>query len=266
MSDADFEKRRIEQAEALWKRVAPRTTGASVTTPDFYLYGTVAEDRLKMLGDAAQAQVTALASKYPLPAGQKPFRGRLIIFVTKDRFDYEEFNTVLMNNRRTPKAISGHVVINANLETAWLAMHDLGDTPSDTALTAPELLNSLIAQAWVSRDGTALPEWLRQGFGTLEAGLPKDSPWLKALPARATKAMATVTDPATLFVDGTFAPDEASDVGYLLVRFLMNQGGKERFQIALDELKKNPNAPAALQQAYGAPTAQLGQLFIRTGL
>jgi len=46
----------------------------------------------------------------------------------------------------------------------------------------------------------------------------------------------------------------------------MNQGGRERFQIALDELKKNPSAPAALQQAYGAPTAQLGQLFIRTGL
>ena len=116
MSDADFEKRRIEQAEALWKRVAPRTTAASVTTPDFYLYGTVDEDRLKQLGDAAQAQLAALAGKYPLAAGQKAFRGRLILFVTKDRFDYEEFNTVLMNNRRTPRAISGHVMINTSFE------------------------------------------------------------------------------------------------------------------------------------------------------
>jgi len=266
MSDADFEKRRIEQAEALWKRVAPRTTAASVTTPDFYLYGTVDEDRLKQLGDAAQAQLATLAGKYPLAAGQKAFRGRLILFVTKDRFDYEEFNTVLMNNRRTPRAISGHVMINTSFETAYLAMHDLGDTESDTSLTAPQLLNSLLAQAYLAREGTALPEWLRQGFGTLEAGLPNDSPWLKALPGRAAKAMATITDPATLFVDGTFAPDESGDVGYLLVRFLLGQGGKERFLIAIDELKKNPNAAAALQQAYGAPTAQLGQLFIRTGL
>ena len=157
-------------------------------------------------------------------------------------------------------------MINTSFETAYLAMHDLGDTESDTSLTAPQLLNSLLAQAYLAREGTALPEWLRQGFGTLEAGLPNDSPWLKALPGRAAKAMATITDPATLFVDGTFAPDESGDVGYLLVRFLLGQGGKERFLIAIDELKKNPNAAAALQQAYGAPTAQLGQLFIRTGL
>lgn len=264
MTDAEFEKRRIEQAAALWKRVSPRTEGVSATTDNFYLYGTVSEDRLKDLGTKAETHLAELAKKYPLPGGQKAFRGRLIIFATKDRFDYEEFNTVLMN-RRTPKVISGHSTINGNFETAYIAMHDVGDTASDSSLSAEQLMNSLISQSYLGRDGAALPDWLKQGFGMLEAGIPSDSEFIKALPSRATKAVATVDDPAKFFADGTFAPEEVGDVGYLLVRFLMTQGGPARFQTLVAELRKNPNAAQVLQQVYQTPVAQLGQLFIRTG-
>ena len=61
------------------------------------------------------------------------------MFVTNDRFDYEEFNTVL-TDRRTPKAISGHSMITANFETAYVAMHDVGDTESADSLTAIQLM------------------------------------------------------------------------------------------------------------------------------
>lgn len=265
MSDSEFETRRTEQAEALWKRVSPKTTGNAFTSPDFYFYGTVDESRLKTLADSAQSHLAQLTTKYPLPEGQKPFRGRLIVFVTKDRFDYEEFNTVLMNNRRTPKVISGHSVINAGQETAYVAMHDTGDTGADTALSATELLNSLVSQTFLTRDGAALPDWLKLGFGTLEAGIPENSAFLKSLPVRASKSLATLNDPAKLFTEGTFSPGEVGDVGYLLVRFLMNQGGPQRFQQFLTALRGNPDAAAALQQVYGSPPAQLGQLFLRSG-
>lgn len=266
MSDADFEKRRTEQAETLWKRISPKTTGSAFTSPDFYFYGTVDESRLKTLADSAQTHLAELAARYPLPAGQKAFRGRLVVFVTKDRFDYEEFNTVLMNNRRTPKTISGHSVINANQETAYVAMHDTGDTGTDTTMSASELLNSLVSQTYLTRDGTTLPDWLKQGFGTLEAGLPGDSAFIKSLPARAAKSMATVTDPAKLFTEGTFSPGEVGDVGYLLVKFLMAQGGPQRFEQFVSALRGNPDPANALQQVYSSPPAQLGQLFLRSGI
>ena len=264
MSDSEFAERRITETAAMWKQVSPRAEGNSATSANFYFYGTASEDRLKELSELAETHLGVLAKSYPLPEGQTAFRGRLAVFVTKDRFDYEEFNTVLMN-RRTPKSVSGHSVINENFATAYIAMHDVGDTESAGSLTTPQMLNSLLGQAYLTRDGATLPDWLKQGFGLLESGLELDSVYLKGVPSRAAKAVSTITDPGKLFDDGTLAPEEVGDVGYLLVRFLQSQGGPSRFQSLVGELRKNPNAARAVEQVYGTPAAQLGKLFLQSG-
>lgn len=265
MTDAEFAERRITQAAETWKRVSPGTEGISATTENFYLYGTVSEGRLQELGDAAESHLKTLTEKYPVPAGDRAFRGRLILFVTKDRFDYEEFNTVLMNGRRTPKSVSGHSVITRGFDTAYVAMHDVGDSESASALSATSLLKSLISQTYLTRDGASLPEWLKQGFGMLECGLPADSVYLKAIPGRAAKAVSTLDDAAKLFADGTFAPDEVGDVGFLLVRFLLTQGGTDRLQLLARELRSGTEARRAVQQVYNTTPAALGQAFLRSG-
>lgn len=264
MTDAEFAERRIAQTAELWKRVSPKTEGITATTNNFVLYGTVSEDRLKELGDKAESHLASLAARYELPGGEKAFRGRLAVFVTSERFDYEEFNTVLMN-RRTPKSISGHSVINANFETAYIAMHDVGDAEAADSLSANQLMNSLISQSYLTRDGSNLPDWLKQGFGMLESGIAADSPYMKALPGRAAQAVSTIDDAGKLFNDGTLAPEEVGDVGYLLVKFLISQGGPARFQQLVGELRKSPNAGQAVQQVYGSAPAALGQLFLRSG-
>lgn len=264
MSDAEFADRRITQTAELWKRVSPGTEGISATTNNFYFYGTVSEDRLKQLSGAAETHLEDMAKRYPLPAGQSAFRGRLSVFVTSERFDYEEFNTVLMD-RRTPKSVSGHSLITANFETAYVAMHDIGDTESASSLTAEQLMKSLISQSYLTRDGSTLPDWLKQGFGILESGLPGGSEFVKAIPGRAAKAVSTITDAGKMFDDGTLAPEEVGDVGYLMVKFLMAQGGQARFQQLVGELRKNPDAGRAIQLVYNTPAAQLGQLFLQSG-
>ncbi len=264
MTDAEFAERRITETAALWKRVSPRTEGAAATSTNFYFYGTVSEDRLKQLSEVAETHLAELAIQYPLPEGEPAFRGRLTVFVTKDRFDYEEFNTVLMN-RRTPKTVSGHSTITANFDTAYVAMHDVGDTESASALTTEQLMKSLLSQSYLTRDGSNLPDWLKQGFGMLESGLKSENDYVKAIPGRAAKAVSTITDPGKLFDDGTLAPEEVGEVGYLLVRFLQSQGGPARFKQLIAELRKNPNAARAVEQVYGTPVAQLGQLFLQSG-
>ena len=264
MSDTEFAERRITQTAAMWKQVSPRLEGGSATSTNFYFYGTVSDDRLKQLSQVAETQLAELAKRYPLPEGEQAFRGRLAVFVTKERFDYEEFNTLLMN-RRTPKAISGHSVVNANFETAYVAMHDVGDTDSASSLSAPQLMNSLISQAYLTRDGANLPDWLKQGFGMLECGLTSESEYAKGIPGRAAKAVSTITDAGKLFDDGTLAPDEVGDVGYLLVKFLRGQGGPARFQALVGELRKSPNTARAVEQVYNTPPAQLGNLFLQSG-
>lgn len=265
MSDSDFADRRIEQAATIWKSVSPRTEGSTVTTANFHLYGSVPEDRLQALGAIAEEHVASLTSRYGLPGGEKAWRGRLIVFVTKDRFDYQEFNTVL-NNRRTPRSVSGHAFVNASFESAYVAMHDVGDEISADAVDSATLLRSLISQSFVGRDGATLPDWLMQGFGLLESGLDPASEFAKGIPERARESFATLTDPAKLFSTGTFAPDEVGDAGYLLVRFLLSRGGPSRFRTFVGELRTTPNPDQALQKVYGQSAGQLAQAFAASGI
>ena len=263
MTDDEFAARRITETAALWIRISPKTEGVSATSTNFYFYGTVSENRLKQLSDVSELHLAELAKRYPLPDGEQAFRGRLTVFVAKDRFDYEEFNMVLLN-RRTPKSVSGHSVINANFETAYIALHDVGDTESATVLTTEQLMTSLLSQSYLTRDGSSLPDWLKQGFGMLESSLKSDSVYVKAIPGRAAKAVATISDAGTLFDDGTLVPDETGDVGYLLVKFLQSHGGPARFQQLVGELRQNPNAALAVEKIYSTPAGELGQLFLRS--
>ena len=68
-----------------------------------------------------------------------------------------------------------------------------------------------------------------------------------------------------MFNDGTFAPEEVGDVGYLMVKFLLAKGTPARFQQLVGELRKNPDASKAVQQVYNTPPAELAQAFLRSG-
>ncbi|MCA9062861.1 MAG: hypothetical protein KDA96_07375 [Planctomycetaceae bacterium] len=266
MSEDEFNKRREDQAKEIWKRVSPRAEGNSVTTTNLLIHGNADEARLAEFANWGETQVKQLTDRYKLPAGEKPWRGRLIVFVGKERFDYEEFNTVLMNGRRTPRSVSGHVVINANFETAYVTMHDVGDEVPATELSSQQLLNSLIARAFVTRDGSALPDWLVQGFGVLESGIDTSGPYARAMPQEAGKALSTISDPATIFDNGTFAPEEVGAVGFLIVRFLINGQGNGKLQALIQQLRGSPNVGRALQQTYGFSAAELGRAFMQNGL
>lgn len=264
MSDTEFAERRIEQAAELWKRVAPREDASSATTDNLYVYGNLPQSRLDEIAAWGEQQVSALTSKYRLPDGQKPWRGRLIVFAAKDRFDYEEFNTILMN-RRTPRSVSGHAVVTAGLDNAYVAMHDVGDADSADSLNAQQLLNSMLGQAYLLRNGGSLPDWLQQGFGLMESGAGAGSPFLQAVPQRAGEALTTINNPAALFDNGTFAPDEVGPMGYLLTRFLVGRGGMPKLSQYVTALQSNPNSGRALQAVYGQSAAEMGQAFLLSG-
>jgi cytochrome c553 len=265
MTDKEFTARRLEQAESNWKRVSPRESAQAVTTENLIVYGSAGNKRLAEIADWGEEQVKVLTERYQLPSGEKPWRGKLIVFVTKDRFDYEEFNSVLMNGRRTPPSVSAHVVITAGADQAYVAMHDVGDVSSADAQSAKDLLNAQLAEAYLVRDGSNLPDWLRQGFGIMESGMAPNSEFTRNIPARAGQALSTVSSPATLFDDGTFGPAEVGAVGYLLVKYLSSKGGTPKMQQLVQALRTNGNVGRAIQQVYKASAANLGTAFLQSG-
>ena len=264
MPDSAFEERRIEQAESMWRSVAPREEATSVTSKNLYVYGNAPQSRLEQISEWGEAQVASLSSEFKLPGGSQPWRGRLIVFVSKTRFDYEEFNTVLLN-RRTPRNISGHTHITPSFDDAYVAMFDGGDADSADSLNTQQLLNSLIAQAYLGREGGKIPDWLTQGFGIMQSGLESGSPYLKLLPQKAGEALRTVSSPATIFDDGTFSPDEVGAVGYMVTRFLRNNGGFRKLAQFVTELKTARSPSRAIEAAYGQRAQTLGQAFLQSG-
>lgn len=265
MSDTEFTKRRLEQAETLWKRVAPREEATGATTDNLYVYGNVPQSRLDEIAKWGETHLASLSSKHPLQAGQPAWRGRLIVFVTKTRFDYEEFNTVLMD-RRTPRGVSGHSVVTTNFADAYIVLHDAGDTDSADSPGTQLLVNSLLGQAYIGRNGTGLPDWLQHGFGLLEASSgQQDSPYIKAIPQAAGEALSTITNPSTLFDNGTFSPEKVGPVGLLLTRFLITRGGVNKLQQLSQTLQTNRNVGQALQAVYGINARDLGAAFMQSG-
>ncbi|MEZ6122704.1 MAG: c-type cytochrome domain-containing protein [Planctomycetaceae bacterium] len=263
MSDSELAEQRKKQAESYWKRVAPRETPNVSETTNLYVYGDSPQTRLDEIAKWGEEQVSQLSGKYPVQGGGAVWRGRLIVFVAKTRFDYEEFNTVLLD-RRTPRGINGHAVVSPNFADAYVAMQDVGDNASADALNSQQLLQSLVAQAYLSRTGAQLPDWLRQGFGLLESGAGPDSDFIRQIPQKASAAVSSISNPATLFDNGTFAPEEVGSIGLLLTRYLLTHGGPAKLKMLAQELQTK-RIGEALQATYGQTAANLGQAFLQSG-
>lgn len=259
MSDTEFADRRIDQATDMWKRAVPRQEFKSVMTDHFLVCGNVDQARLDEFAQLAETQASRLQADFNDESDEgELWRGRLIIFVVGDRFDYTEFNTVL-RDRRTPATTHGHVSITAQLSDAWIALHDRDLPASTTELTSDQLLQALVAEAWLIRDGATLPDWLRQGFGLLQADT--DRRFLAQLQPQAKQAVRSVSRPADIFRDGTFSPDSVAAVGAMLVQFLQTQG-KAKFLTLQQELRSADNPADAVTRSYGQPAEAIARAFL----
>ena len=137
--------------------------------------------------------------------------------------------------------MSGHVAITPNVATAYAVLLDLGDGKREDALSPKQQLNSLLAQAFLSRDGAQLPDWVLAGFGVLESDVDLKSAYMQRLSRQAAGTLSTVTRPETLFTSGTFPPNEIDGVGVLLTRYLITRGGLPKFRQLVDGLRNNNN-------------------------
>lgn len=340
MSDEEMQQKRTEQAEAFWKRVAPRETASSVRTVNFLIHGNVSQERLEEFGRISEEQLSHLQERFsadqhsgtkkgqkkkrqsqkktdsidapphPTPAdasmktdaeradssdmtssnmtmtkkdgepdgalpesesakvpskeSTSPWRGGLIVFVSRERFEYEEFNTVLMNGRRTPESVSSHVVITPGQETAYVVIQDTGDTETERHFPAATALRSALAQAWLTRTGTAVPDWLSAGFGLSEAEIPSDSALLKSMTAKARSDLSTIESPEKIFESGILGPDEAPGIGLLAIKFLQTRGGHARLKQLVHELQESPDLDSAFQKVWNVNSEQLGRAFLQS--
>lgn len=260
MSDSDFSARRLKQGQDLWKRVLPRDEVLHIETENFYVFG---EDdaRIKQVGQWAEADLTKLKEFYGFDSSPV-WRGRLSIFVAKDRFAYSEFNQVVFN-RETPREMIGHSVVTADFNQAYMVLRDVGDEVSDATMGMRSNVTAQLAESFLQRQGATPPRVIARGAGLLMAhsSTDKDDPWFAALPARMKSAV--VTKASDVFNDGTFSRGEMDAVSFAMARFL-SRAGKARYVKLVKELQAGSALPASVRKVYGKTPGSVGELFLKS--
>jgi mono/diheme cytochrome c family protein len=261
MSDEERKAMREEQIAKQWKRAFPKDAMNRVDGDDIVVVGTVSKERLEEINGWAKEQLAVLKKTFKPEAGPV-WKGRLTVFVLKDRFGYDEFSRVI-DSREAPKELTGHSNVTLADEEAYVALQDVGDEPTATSPGMRGAVIDHLTGAFLKRGGATPPDWLVRGAGlALAAQAMPGNAYLKALPAQAGNLAATVNQPEEIFANGTFSPATVTSVGLSLVDFLMREGGGSKFVQFANAIQQGQSTAEAAKTAYGVdlPTLARGYL------
>ncbi len=248
-------------AERNWKLAMPSQSPAKVETDDFIVMGNVSEDELKSIAGKAE-QATESVERL-LPPGDKDYvvKGRMTIFVFKQRYDYSEFGQ-MVEKRQIPSDWKGHWQYTLLDAYGTLILPNSTDEYSLEALLAEQ-----IAGVRVASMGEEIPEWFSAGVARVAASkTERDDPrvlqWQESLPA----VFAKMEKPTDLF-GNKLTPEEKGLASFSYVEFLMSD--RRRFTRLMDQLEQGQPFEESFQKAYGGTpqqaTAVWAQSLSRSG-
>jgi hypothetical protein len=252
LSPEELAKRRKDRATQLWTAAFPNETAAELESDAFIVLGNVGEARLKEIADWCRADADLLHRVFKI---KEPliWRGKLIVFVFKDRFSYAEFT---QTNERfdVPADTKGHSRVTASEGEAYVALQDIGDSPAEDSPGARTLLTGQLAEALLQRSVNRVPDWAARGMGlALAARSDPRNPYFRSLNAAAHEALRTIDKPEELFANGTFSPADLAPIGYTLVTHMIKAAGEAHFISFLDRMRAGKSAnedPRDLAQSY----------------
>lgn len=259
MTAAEYVEMRKKRAEDDWKKTT-KDEPKTVETAEVYVYGNANEDRLKQVASWADEHAKALRSVFNIKE-QPIFKGKLTVFVCKDRFTYTEFNQSV-HNRDTANEIYGHATVTTAYEDAFVAVQDIGDEPQSwhPGIKASVIAN--ITSAYLKRPGSKLPEWIVTGTGlALAAKAGGANSFLDSMPKDAAEALNGIAAPEEIFQDGKFGPAAIGPIGYTLVDFLMKNGGPAKFGQFISKMQSSGKLNESLTEVYGGNTKALGTAY-----
>ncbi len=264
LTPAQFAERRLAASEEQWTKTFPQTEPKKTENGEFNLFGDVSEARLKQISGWATEQTETLRTMFQ--AKEAPlFRGKLTIFVFKDRFGYEEFNNTI-HQREVPREVVGHSQVTPiTQEEAFIAVQDVGDGANETSPGMQLNLMEQLTGAFLRREAKGtLPDWLIRGTGmALAAGSDLGAEYLGAQ----RKAAGTVLQnsrlerPEQIFESGTFSPSDVGPVGLTVVEFLLKQGGGGNFNQFVKRVQAGESPAEVMKAVYRTDAKSLGLTY-----
>lgn len=245
-------ERRKKSTDEDWKKTYPNTEANRFETNEFLLVGDVATDRLETIAKWADEQTRSLKQTFKLKEDIL-WQGKLAIFVFKDRFGYEEFNSSV-HRREVPREVNGHAQVTATMEDAFVAMYDIGDATSQDSPGMQVNVMDTVSGAFILRGGKT-PDWIVRGLGlALARQKIQGNAFLSQQPVLASKILSesALPDPTSIFEDGTFSPADVGPVGCTLVDFLLKKGSAPLFAQYVQKLQSDVKSEIAVKTVYKA--------------
>ena len=242
---------RKNATEVEWKKTFPNAEPNRRETAELLIYGDVPDERLAQIEKWAMEHVATLRQSFGIK-DNPIWKGKLGIFVFKERFGYEEFNNSV-HRREVPREVIGHSQVNATMTDAFIAVQDIGDAATDSSPGMQVNLIDQLTGAALKRGGGGLPDWLIRGAGlALAHSKQPANPFLTAMPRLAGGILhdSKLTEPELIFVDGTFSPGEVGPIGFTMVEFLLKKGGFPQFSQFAHKLQSGAKPEAAIRDVY----------------
>jgi hypothetical protein len=261
MTDEQRRRMREDRTAEQWKKAFPKEQMNRVDDNDLIIAGNVSPERLATVQGWAKEHL-ALLRKTFRPAEGAIWKGRLSLLVLKDRFAYDEFN-LSVDGREAPKEMTGHSVVTANDEDAYVAVQDVGDEASTDSPGLQVNVIDHLTGAFLKRGGAQVPAWMVRGAGLAMASRQAPAnPYLKVLPNEAAALAGSVPNPEDIFAEGTFSPGTVGAVGLSLVEFLMDKGGAPKFGQFAAALVEGRSTADAAKGVYGMDLPSLAQAYL----
>ncbi len=258
MSEDEFRDYRKAKAESHWRKTLSSAKPLTIATEKFLLMGNVEESRLLETAKWADAILLDVQKQFgtnSLPS----WKGRLAIYVFKDRYDYDEFNRSI-ENRQPAKTLFGHAKVTANFDDAYLAILDTGDINATTKPSIKWTLAKSLTSAFLQTNAKARPNWLMEGAGWALANQQyQGDAYQRTMMQSAAEVLRELKRPQDLFTNGTFAPDATEHVGYVTTRFLLSKGNLQQFRQFTKMIIDGRDVNDACRAVYNATSANLAQ-------
>lgn len=253
---------RKKAAEGEWKKTFPNAEPKRRETTELLLFGDVTDERLEQIDKWAGEHVSSLRQTFKV--NDVPlWKGKLAVFVFKERFGYEEFNNSV-HRREVPREVIGHSQVNADMTDAFIALQDVGDSATDSSPGMQVNLIDQLTGAFLKRGGRNLPDWLVRGTGLAFANRKSaGNPFLATLPRTASGILqeSKVGDPEKLFEDGTFAPGEVGAIGFTLIDFLLKLGKEAKLVQLVQRIQSGGKPAVAIKEVYQADCKTLAHEY-----
>ena len=244
-------ERRKSASAGDWKRTFAKTEPNQRESAEFLIYGDASNERLEQIEKWASEQAASLKQTFKIK-DEPIWKGKLAVFVFKERFGYEEFNNSV-HKREVPPEVIGHSQVNSTMEDAFIALQDVGDAVTESSPGMNVNVIEHVTGAFLKRGGNGLPDWVVRGTGlALAHRKSAGNIYLARLPRLAGGILqeSSLTEPEKVFVNGTFAPSEVGPIGFTIVEYLLKRGDVQSFGQLVSKLQTGSTPEAAIKAVY----------------